>query len=280
MFTVYGCPNHYGHGDEGYIPSIEYLNLHYGLNIPQIPELTAEDPDPDPRLLNLSSVRATCAEIAQKQDELLQAGLRPLFICGDHSAAMGSVSGTSVHCQNPGLIWVDAHSDINTDQTTETGRIHGMPVAALLGLGEPSLTKYLTDKPKIKPQNIVYLGLRSVDPPEQELLDRLHILYFTYDRIQKEGLQTCLKKTHRHLAGCDGVHVSFDLDSMDPTLIPGVPVPVPSGFNQEEVYTILYSLLDHLPVRAMDIAELAVTHDIDHRSSDFTAKLITDLMNH
>ena len=192
---------------------------------------------------------------------------------------MGSISASSVYAQENedkdlGLIWIDAHPDINTDSTTVTGNIHGMPVAALLGLGTDRLTRFLTPAPKLKPENIIMLGLRDIDPPEQVILDKLKIKYYTYDQICEKGLSSCLKESISMLSHLSAVHVSFDIDSMDPELMPGVSVPVPGGFTIPEVEQIFHEIIPALPVIACDVVEFNYIHDRNQVTSDFVARLI------
>ncbi len=273
MYSIYGCPMHYGVGDEGLIYSLDYLNQCYDIQIPVTPEITVSEPYA-PNLKHLNSVIATCKAIAKHQNRIIEYKGTPLFIAGDHSAVIGSISGTSVHYKDLGLIWIDAHPDINTDETTVTGNIHGMPVAALLGMGEKSLTRILTDEPKLKAENIVMIGLRDIDPPEQVFLDQLNIKYYTYDEVCRMGLAQCIEESIAYLSHCDGVHISFDIDSMDPTIMPGVSVPVESGFNVSDVYKMLDAFLAQLPVAAMDIVEYNMAHDIDNITSNFLMDLI------
>lgn len=277
MYSIYGCPMHYGVGDEGLMYSLDYMNQYYDLNIPIVPEITVPEKNL-PNLKNLNSVVATCNAIAKYQHRVIRHGDTPLFIAGDHSSVIGSISGTSANHENLGLIWIDAHPDINTDATTITGNIHGMPVAALLGMGEKSLTNILTAAPKLHPENIVMLGLRDIDPPEQKFLDELHIKYYTYDDICRMGLSACIEQSIKYLSHLKAIHLSFDIDSMDPEIMPGVSVPVAGGFTTEEVYQMLSAFLNRLPIAAMDIVEFNMVHDIDRHTSDFLYQLIQYLL--
>ena len=273
MYSIYGCPMHYGVGDEGLIYSLNYLNQYYDMNIPIVPEITVAEKNL-PNLKNLNSVVATCHAIAKYQHHVIKHGDTPLFIAGDHSAVIGSISGTSFNYDNLGLIWIDAHPDINTDVTTVTGNIHGMPVSALLGMGEKSLTNILTSQPKLRPENIVMIGLRDIDPPEQVFLHKLNIKYYTYDDVCSMGIRECIDASIDYLSHLDAVHLSFDIDSMDPSLMPGVSVPVARGFNKNEVYRMIDAFMASLPIAAMDIVEFNMAHDIDHVTSDFLDHLV------
>ena len=280
MLYMYGCPMHLGVGDKGLMQSLAYLNAHYSnLKFPVLPELT--EPEQDlPNLKNLNSVTATCESIAEYASGILKSGGFPLFIAGDHSSVMGSVSASSDYtwetCQEEtGLIWIDAHPDINTDATTVTGNIHGMPVAALLGLGADKLTHILSDRTKLKPEHIVMLGLRDIDPPEQLTLDRLNIRYYTYEQISARGLDICLQESIDYLSRLSAVHVSFDIDSMDPQIMPGVSVPVPGGFTIPETRHLFQTLFPALPIISCDIVEYNHVHDKEDRTAGFVSELVT-----
>lgn len=276
---IYGCPMHYGVGDKGLTESLAYFTQMYpDLDFPILPE-TPRAEESLSNLKNLNSVIATCTDISSHAFHILQNQDTPLFIAGDHSSVMGSISASSeymweTHREDIGLVWVDAHPDINTHLTTATGNIHGMPVAALLGLGDSRLTKFLSDRPKLKPENIVMLGIRDIDPPEQIILSENQIRYYTYDEIQKRGLDTCLQETISHLSHLSAVHMSFDIDSMDPQIMPGVSVPVPSGFTIPEVTQIFQTLISRLPFLAYDIVEYNYVHD----RQDVTAKWMYELI--
>ena len=270
---------HYGVNDKGLIHSLDYLcNNHKNLNIHVIPEVNITE-KPNPTLRSLRSVIATNEEIAALNLSVLKSGKTPIFIGGDHSIAIGTVSASSTYLRetgnkNLGLIWIDAHPDINTDQTTITGNIHGMPVASLLGLGELSLTRILTDDVKLSPKHIVYLALRDIDPPEADTIRDLGILAYTYDDIKHRGLSTCLHEARQYLEGIDGVHISFDIDSINPKIMPGVSVPVPDGLTEEDVYRIFHMFVQHLPITAIDIVEYNMEHDIAGKTSDFVSDLV------
>lgn len=282
MIHTYGCPMHFGVGDTGLIKSLDYLNNHSGrLHIHIIPEIEKKE-DNLPNLKNLNSVTATCSSIASYAYQVLENQETPLFIAGDHSSAMGSVSASSVYMsetygKDTGLIWIDAHPDINTNTTTATGNIHGMPVAALLGKGEERLTQFLTERPKLKPGNIVMLGLRDIDPPEQVTLDTLGIRYYTYAAICQRGLAACLEESIAYLSHLPAVHISFDIDSMNPKLMPGVSVPVSGGFTREEVHGMFDRLIPALPVISYDIVEFNMVHDKENKTADFVAELASKI---
>lgn len=278
MLQIFGCPMHYGVGAKGLIHSLDYLNERYNdLDIHIVPEVTAEE-TPVSNLKNFNSVLATCEAIAKYSlHHILQKKDIPLFIGGDHSAAMGTVSASAAMYEDTGLIWVDAHPDINMDTTSVTGNIHGIPVSALLNNVSDAarpLANILKEGQKIKPEHVAMLGLRDIDPPEAEILEKLHIKYFTYEDIKSLGLDYCLNECIRHLSHLENVHVSFDIDGVNPELLPGVSVPVPDGFTIEEVYTVFNRLLGELPVHSLDIVEFNKEFDQNNVTADFTYELI------
>lgn len=280
MYHIFGCPMHFGVGDKGLTYSLDYLNDYCkDLNITMLPEITMPEYNLK-NLKNLNSVIATCEQIAEEGYAAIKNGETPLFIAGDHSSVIGTISASSACHENLGLIWIDAHPDINTDATTVTGNIHGMPVAALLGMGEQKLTQILTPEQKIKAENIVMIGLRDIDPPEAEFLEQLHIKHYTYDQVIEQGLESCLNETISYLSHLKHIHISFDIDVMNPDIMPGVSVPVPDGFNEEEAFYIMNRLVNELPIASYDIVEYNAEHDIDDKTAEFTKRLAHFILEH
>ena len=277
MLHIFGCPMYCGVGEKGkgIAHSIEFLQNRYKeLDMTVIPEVRIEGENPG-NLKNLNSVIATCNAIAQySYNHILKKGDMPIFIGGDHAAAMGTVSAAGAYNKDIGLIWVDAHPDINTDATSVTGNIHGMPVAALLGKGEPSLTRFLTDDAKVKPENIVMIGLRDIDPPEAVTLKELNIKYYTYDVVKERGLDACLDESIQYLSHLKNVHISYDLDSTNPKILPGVSVPVEDGFTIPEIYTLFNRYFSELPVTSLDIVEFNAELDKDEKTSEFLMEFL------
>lgn len=283
MLQIFGCPMHYGVGAVGLKNSLEYLKKQYeDLDIQLLPEVYELDTKKS-NLKNFNSVLATCTAIAEySYKNILIRDDVPLFIGGDHSAAIGSVSASAVKYENTGLIWIDAHPDINTDKTSVTGNIHGIPVSVLLdNVSEDAkqLANILKEGQKIKPQHIAMIGLRDIDPPEAKILKELNIKYFTYKDIEDLGLEACLIECIKHLSHLRNVHISFDIDVVNPELLPGVSVPVPEGFTLEEVYTILDRLIQELPVRSLDIVEYNKEFDKNDVTAEFTHDLICHIQS-
>lgn len=274
MFELIGCPMHLGVSALGLKKSIDCLNECYSdLKIKKIDEIIVPEQNL-PNLKNLNSVVETCKKIAAVSLSIIGRGNIPLFIGGDHAAAIGTVSGAAIAQNNLGLLWVDSHSDINTHETTASGNIHGMPVSALMGYGCQSLTSIGSVEQKIAPQNIVMLGVRDIDPPEQEIIDKFNIKCITYDEVLKRGLSECLKEAHTYLSGIKKLHLSFDLDSMNPEVIKGVSVPVADGFTKSDVHNIIDFTLKNFDMSSIDIVEFNPEFDSDGVTAEFTNELI------
>ncbi|WP_461811995.1 arginase [Faecalimonas sp.] len=284
MLHIFGCPMHCGVGEEGLIHSLDYLNTHNtDLHLTTIPEVSVSEEN-SAHLKRFNSVLENCTAIAEySYKNILSKGNTPLFIGGDHSAAIGTVSATATQYDNIGLIWIDAHADINTDLTSASGNIHGMPVSALLNNLSPAgekLSKILTDNPKVKPEHVVHIGLRDIDPPEEIILKELNIKYFTYDDIKEKGLETCLNEAIDYLSHLEHIHLSFDIDAVNPQLLPGVSVPVNDGFTIPEIYHVFERLLEELPISALDIMEYNKEYDKDDVTADFVSELIAFIQKH
>lgn len=273
---ILGCANHLGVGASGLKNNLNVLRqLAPHLEITAVPEAECPEPDPpDPRLNNINSVAATCQALAEAEDRILCAGRFPLNILGDHSASIGTVSATSRHAERLGLIWIDAHPDINTEQTTPSGNIHGMSVAALLNLADTRISRILFAGAKVDPDRVVMIGLRDIDPGEAVILKEQGIHCFKYDEVVRRGLGACLDDILRIFRDIDRLHISLDMDAMDPFLAPGLSVPVASGFTPAEVRLILNRLFDAAPVSAMDIVEFNPGFDRNYR----TARILLDFI--
>ena len=278
MYEIIGCPMHSGvfiKGD-GLQRGIDVLNENLkDLKIRKIDEIFYDDEVYPDNLKHIKSVIETCSLVAEELDKIFKRKNKPLLIGGDHALGMASVSAAANNCEKLGLIWIDAHTDINTDETSESGNIHGMPVAALMGYGEKSLTKFLNDNPKIKAENIVYFGLRDVDAGEKVFVKEHNIKCFYYDEIEKNGLQKSMAEAIAYLMEkADNIHISLDLDCMDPSIIKGVSVPVEKGFTPQEVEYILGELFNRLNISSVDIMEFNPKYDTDGYTKDVTVSLI------
>ncbi|PYP39864.1 MAG: arginase [Gemmatimonadetes bacterium] len=243
-----------------------------------------ETQDPgDPRLKFLKEIRATCEALRDKVMGILQKGRMPVVLGGDHSIAMGTISGVSrfhrEKGEKVGLVWFDAHGDMNTPETSPTGNIHGMPLAAALGLGEKSLAGLAGATPMVDGARAAVIGLRDVDPAERENLRDSGIGAFTMRDIDERGMRTVMEEAiKRATSGTEGIHVSFDLDGMDPDFAPGVGTPSPGGISFREAHLAMEMLADTERVISAELVEVNPILDQSNRTANLGVGLLQSLL--
>ncbi|PSR83035.1 hypothetical protein PHLCEN_2v5839 [Hermanssonia centrifuga] len=208
-------------------------------------------------LKNPRRVSQVCHAVAQTVSGHAKRGKLPLTLGGDHSLAMGTISGTLEQYPDACVVWVDAHADINTPETTDTGNIHGMPVAFLLGLGSP-VPEFSWIKPVLKPNRIVYIGLRDVDAGEKRILKENGIKAFSMHEVDKYGIGQVVKMALDHVnpKGDLPIHLSFDVDALDPTVAPSTGTPVRGGLTFREGHYICEAIYETGCLVALDIMEV------------------------
>lgn len=192
------------------------------------------------KLRFLDEVTRVNTELCNKVSKVMDEGRFPLVLGGDHSIAIGTIAGVTQHKKNLGVIWFDAHGDINTEETSPSGNIHGMPVAVSLGYGHERLISIGGNDPKLKPNKFVYIGCRDLDAGERKVLKELGITVFTMHEIDRYGMTEVIDRAIKIAGeGTDGIHVSFDLDSLDPTFVQGTGTRVPGGLTYRESHLAL-----------------------------------------
>lgn len=224
-------------------------------------------------------------EIAAVNERLCEAvakaagdGRLPLVLGGDHSIAIGTVAGMSSRVDKLGLIWFDAHGDVNTAETTPSGNIHGMSLAVALGCGHPRLTGIGGKTEKVQPEHTVLVGARSLDPGEREFLKKRGILVFTMRDIERLGIEEVMKRAMDRAAdGTDGLHLSLDLDGLDPCEAPGVGTPVPGGIRLRESLLAMELLADAGVLRSAEFVEVNPLLDRQNRTALAAVELIEAL---
>lgn len=219
----------------------------------------------------LEPIRQACQEAAERL-QALPRDVFPICIGGDHSMSMGTVAGVTQD-ERIGLVWVDAHTDFNTPETSPTGNVHGMPVAHLVGLGDPGLINIGGAGPKIRPEDIVMIGIRSVDHGERELLRSRGATIFTMKEIDTLGMAQVAARTLEKLHGVSRIHVSFDADSLDPSIAPGVGTPVSGGLSYREAHLLMELFADSGKVKSLDLVE--VNPVLDERNT--TAQIMVEM---
>jgi arginase len=231
--------------------------------------------DVQSNLRNLHLIAEKSLMLAEMVDKIIQSKSFPLILGGDHSIAIGTLAGVSKHYTNLGAIWYDAHGDLNTAETSPSGNIHGMPLAVSLGYGHELLTNILGASPKIKPEHVVIIGARSLDEGERRLIKELGIKVFTMHEIDRLGMTKVMESTIDYLKEkTDGVHLSLDLDGLDPNDAPGVGTPVPGGISYRESHLAMEMLAESGLITSAEFVE--VNPILDERNK--TASLAVALM--
>lgn len=227
----------------------------------------------------LNEVSAVCEELAIEVEKIMSAGELPLVLGGDHSIAIGSIAGVSSFLrerqQTLGLIWFDAHADMNTPETTPTGNIHGMPLAALLGYSLPKLTHTAGFAPKLDPRFCAHIGARDLDQGERELIRELGIRFFTMREIDERGMSICLDEAIAIASRASGGYaVTFDVDALDPGDAPGSGTLVRGGLTYREAHLAMEKIAEAGGMRSLEIVEINTALDINNRTAELGVELI------
>lgn len=238
------------------------------------------DPQLDITNLNyLAEVIDINTRLANQVSLTVEQGSFPLVIGGDHSIAIGTLAGLAAHYTNLGVIWIDAHSDLNTATTSPSGNIHGMSLAVSLGIGHPLLTEIKDLKPKVKPENIVLIGARSLDEGEKKLIRSLGIKCFTMYDIDRKGMAHVMQEAIDYIKGrTDGVHVSYDVDSLDPLEAPGTGTTVKGGLQYREAHLAVEMLHESGIVTSAEFVEVNPLLDENNKTSQLAVGLISSLL--
>ncbi len=223
-------------------------------------------------------IAKVCQKLYQVSLASLDEGAMPIVLGGDHSLAAGSVAATASHVRKKhgkpvGLIWVDAHGDMNTPQTSGSGNVHGMPLAALLGQ-EPLELASIGENPSVRPEHVVLVGIRNLDDRERDAIRASHVHVFTMKDIDRDGIAVVAGKAIALAsAGTGGIHVSFDMDVCDPLYAPGVGTPVKGGLDYREAHLIMEMLADCGRMLALDLVEVNPTLDVRNASAELGTEL-------
>jgi arginase len=240
-----------------------------------IPEARA--PGKGPRYLR--EIHRACERLAQRVERLLDEGVMPLVVGGDHSMAIGTVTGVAAHHRKRderiGLVWVDAHADMNTPETSPTGNVHGMPLACVLGKGPEEMIKLGASIPMVDPARAVLIGIRSVDPGERELVRTSGIQVYSMREIDMLGMDRVMREAIDIVTkGTAGFHLTFDMDGCDPAAAPGVGTPVSGGVTHREAHLLLEHAAESKKLLGLELTE--INPILDHRN--MTAELAVEFV--
>lgn len=236
-------------------------------------------PEGHPRAKYLRQIAASCQRLALQVAETLTGGGMPLVLGGDHSVAVGTVSGVShffrQRDQKVGLIWLDAHADINTPDSSPSGNVHGMPLACIVGEGPPELTGLFGYRPKIAPSNVVIVGLRDVDQTEKPHVRGFGVHAFTMRDIDERGMRSVMEEAIALASnGTERFHLSLDMDFVDPKDAPGVGTPVRGGATYREAHLAMEMICDSRRMVSMEVVEVNPVIDEVNRTADLAVELV------
>ena len=223
-------------------------------------------------LAYLEEIRAA-ALVLKERLAALPEGVFPIVLGGDHSSSRGSVAGAA-RGRRVGVVWVDAHADFNTPETSPSGNVHGMPLAVLSGLGHPRLTEVFR---AVDPKDVVLVGVRSLDPGEKRLLKEAGVRVYTMHEVDRLGVARIAEEVLKHLQGLP-LHVSLDADVLDPTLAPGVGTPVPGGLTYREAHLLMEILAESGRVQSLDLVEVNPILDERNRTAEMLVGLALSLL--
>ncbi len=227
---------------------------------------------PEGGMTYLPAIVDACQAMYRQGAQAISDGCLPFFIGGDHSIAVGTIGGVT-HDSPCGVLWIDAHGDFNTPQTSPSGNLHGMPLAALMGHGAPELVHLGRPGPKLTAPDVILIGVRDLDPEERELIRQSGIGVYTMRDVDERGIAPIAQEALRRLSHHHRLHVSLDMDVLDPTEAPGVGTPVPGGLSYREAHLLMEIIADSDCVGSLDVVE--INPILDHRNH--TAKVALEL---
>jgi arginase len=229
----------------------------------------------DPRLKYIDCIVPMARRAAGAVATSVQNGHFPVVLGGDHSLSLGSVRGAAKH-KKLGLLWIDAHADFNTSETTPSGNIHGMPLGALCGLGDARLTSLWDDPvPVVDPRCVAVIGARDLDPGEKANLREAGVSVFGMEQIDRLGMSEAVERAIARVSqGVDGLYLSFDMDAVDPLHAPGVGTPVPAGLSQREGHVACELIGDTGKLIGMDIVEVNPILDVQNRTAALAVEFV------
>ena len=223
------------------------------------------------------TVRGICEEVYRRARSALEDGRLPLFLGGDHSIAIGTVGGVT-HRRKCGVLWIDAHGDFNTPESSPSGNLHGMPLAVLLGRGDQTLVNLGRPGAKLEPRDVVVIGLRQLDAREREMLKQSGMGLLTMRDIDERGASAVAHEALARLGHRSALHVSLDLDALDPREAPGVGTPVQGGLSYREAQLLMEIVADTGKLTSMDVVEVNPMLDRENRTGGLAVELIASAL--
>jgi arginase len=240
-----------------------------------VAEATAEH---DPRARFLPAIRATCERIARLVGEALDEGRVPIVLGGDHSIALGTLGGLAARRGPGAVLWIDAHGDLNTPETTPSGNVHGMPLAAALGRGGPGFESPAWTLPALEPERVAVIGTRALDPGERALIGELGLAVHTMSELDRRGIEAVVTEALERARGAAFTHVSLDLDGLDPEVAPGVGTAVRGGLTYREAHLAMELIAASGLLCCLEIVEVNPILDRENVTAELAVGLATSAL--
>ncbi len=240
-----------------------------------IPEVAESEGGRRKDIPHLETIREVCDRTAATARDIAMGEAFPIFLGGDHSVSIGTLSGVAA-VGRIGVLWVDAHADFNTLETSSSGNVHGMPLATLCGLGPPDLVG--TGGASVRPEDVVLIGLRRVDDEEQRLLGEAGVRAYTMKEIDTHGIARVVDRVLEDLSHLGRVHLSFDLDVVDPRIAPGVGTPIRGGLTYREAHLLMELLAETAAITSLDVVEINPILDEKNKTAELAVELVASLL--
>jgi arginase len=232
----------------------------------------------DERARYLPQILDLCDRVAKLVEAATQRGAMPLVLGGDHSVALGSLVGMALARGPGGVVWIDAHGDLNTPETSPSGNVHGMVLAAALGLAGDAFRREGWQIPAVEPGKLALVGVRSLDEGERELLGTIDAKVFTMSEIDRIGVEPCMREALAHASGAGFLHVSLDMDAVDPDYAPGVGTPVRGGLSYREAHLALETVAEYGRTDSMDVVEVNPILDRENATGQLAVELVASAL--
>jgi arginase len=240
-----------------------------------VPEATAMGNE---RVRFLEPIKQACERVAQLVAQSVEDGLQPLVLGGDHSVAIGTLGGLARAFGPGGVLWIDAHGDLNRPETSPTGNVHGMPLAAALGLAGPEFESDQWTLPAVAPDRVALVGIRSLDPAEAELLVELDVQVYTMSDVDRLGVERVIRQALAHVAGPGFVHVSLDMDALEPDIAPGVGTPVRGGLSYREAHLAMELVAESGLAGSLEVVEVNPILDRENETAKLAVELVASAL--
>jgi arginase len=235
-----------------------------------VAEATAEG---DPQARFIAEIKATCTHVARRVDEAVRTGVVPIVLGGDHSVALGTLGGLAAASGPGGVLWLDAHGDLNTPETSPSGNVHGMPLAAALGLGGSIFESEAWRLPAVDPSRVALVGVRSLDEGERKLVGDLGISVATMTDLDRRGVEPVVRAALERVQGASFVHLSLDMDVVDPEVAPGVGTPIRGGLSYREAHLAMELIAEAGILTSLEVVEVNPILDRENATAELAVEL-------